>query len=96
MTVTLEVKMSAIDYYKDLDYVTLERCGFPSNYYMMTIEQRDLMDAVVNAVNQQHLDEIESLQEELEVMIHSLEEYQYSLEDLSEKLKSLENKIKSK
>lgn len=84
---TLEMKMSAIDIYKDLPYLTLERCGFPSNYYMMNIDQRDLMDTITTTIAEKFLDEIKALHDELEAINWDLEDYKSRLEDLEVKIK---------
>lgn len=79
--------MSVIDIYKDLPYLTLERCGFPSNYYMMNIDQRDLMDTITTTIAEKFLDEIKALHEELETMNWDLEDYKSRLEELEVKIK---------
>ena len=84
---TLEMKMNSIDIYKDLPYLTLERCGFSSNYYMLNFDQKELMDTIAATVAEKFLDEIKALQEELETMNWDLEDYKSRLEELEVKIK---------
>lgn len=89
---TLEMKMSAIDFYKDLPYLTLERCGFSSNYYMLNFDQRELMDSISETIGEKYLDQIRALQEELDTINWDLEDYKSRLEQLEQNIKDSINR----